>query len=147
MLFGNFFKASCSKASTLSSENLGIGLMSVLSQISSSFCYSNHTCMLLIKFFLRVSERKTLFLCFGPAGDCGTGGLADEKFIPEKQLFLENCFDRNPSFCDQNSQTFEVIRGPSVTKKYRQQIQQENWPLLRSLPVCASLLLLGGAGK
>lgn len=98
MLSGSFLKAPCSKASTLSSENLGIGLMSVLSQINFYFCYSNHTCMLLIKFFLRVSGRKTLFLCFGPAGNCSTGELADEKLIPEKQLFLENCFDRNPSF-------------------------------------------------
>lgn len=63
--------------------------------------------MLLIKFFLRVSGRKTLFLCFGPAGSCGTGGLADEKVIPEKQLLLENCFDRNPSFLRPESTDFQ----------------------------------------
>lgn len=107
MLFGSFLKASCSKAFTLSLEVLGIGLMSILSQINSSFCYSNHACMLLIKFFLRVSGRKTLFLCFGPAGNCGTGGLADEKLIPEKQLFLENYFDRNPSFLPPESTDFQ----------------------------------------
>lgn len=69
--------------------------MSVLSQINYSFCYSNHTCTLKPnKILPHVSERKNVFFCFGKAGGCGSGGLADEKLIPEKQLFQENYFDR-----------------------------------------------------
>lgn len=62
-------------------------------------------------------------------------------------LFWKIALTETPHSCHQNLQTFKVIRETSVTKKYRQQIQQEIWVLLCSLPVCVSLLLLRRAGK
>lgn len=69
-----------------------------------------------------------------------------------RSLFQRNSFfwkialTETPHSCDQNPQTFQVIRGASVTKKDRQQIQQEIWQLLCSLSVYVSLLLCGEQG-